>query len=57
MVGRNRYWYTDMGSSLGSASSEFCDLELAMESAELLFFYCSIGLLLLSAIACLTGVF
>lgn len=57
MVGRDRYWYTDMGSSLGSASSEFCDLELAMESAELLFFYCSIGALLLSAIACLTGVF
>lgn len=39
MVGRNGSWYTDMGSSPGSASSEFWDLEQAMESAELLCFF------------------
>lgn len=39
MVGRNGFWYTDMGSSPGSASNEFWDLEQAMESAELLCFF------------------
>lgn len=53
MVERNGFWDTDMDSSPGSASDEFCDLEQVMGSAEFLFSYWRVRFIFASAITCL----